>query len=508
MKQDSNFVLESASWPAFLADEAGCLRRANAAAVSVFGPVLESDSSLLASIWAPENEVSAEVFLVRLLRTQTSTISLHLRTKGGSITTFDANVCAVAGAGQKLVLFQFHRVEASTAKPAPPPPAPPAAAPSPAAEASVQAQKQKLECALQLARTVSLDFNNALTIILGHVSLILSRMAPDHPWRNALLEVEKSAERAAEIAHDLAAFSRQDKDHRTPQADNLNEVVRRTVEGFQASNNPPVLWGVDLEPNLHCAPFDEAKVQQAVAKILENALQASPEGGMIHVQTSNHDFAEPTIDGNVQLAAGTYVRLAITDTGPGIPDEIKPRIFEPFFTTKAGHRGLGLAWVYGIVTNHGGCVVIHNPPGGGTSVHLYLPAQKRAVRPAAARPSGLRGSQTVLLVDDEDLLLAMGQTILSAFGYRVLIANSGARALEVLDAGATKVDLVVTDMVMPNMSGRELIEQIRRRDPSMRILTTSGYVRPAPNDSEVYLQKPFTSQELVRKVRQALSKAD
>jgi CheY-like chemotaxis protein len=370
------------------------------------------------------------------------------------------------------------------------------------------ALKQKLDCALQLARTVALDFNNALTSILGHTSLVLSKMEPSHPWRDSLIEVEKSASKAAEIANDLGTFSRQEKETRAQTAGNLNLLLQRTVQFFQQNAGAePVAWTLQLDRKLFTAKFDEAKMQQAFMKIIENALQALRERGRVTVQTRNLELAEPTQDRNAQLAAGAYVCVEISDNGCGIEPDVLPRVFEPFFTTKrrADHRGLGLAWVYGIVTNHGGGVAISSQPGVGTSVRVYLPSEKRIVRDHEVASNDLSGNQTILMVDDEELLLTMGKTILSAYGYRVLTANGGQKALEVLSHKDTPVDLVITDLVMPAMSGRELVEQIRQLSPATRIICTSGYVGPAGQENDgAYLQKPFTSQELLLKVKQAL----
>jgi len=370
------------------------------------------------------------------------------------------------------------------------------------------ALKQKLDCALQLARTVALDFNNALTSILGHTSLILSKMEPNHPWRESLLEVEKSAAKAAEIANDLGTFSRQEKETRTQTAGNLNPLLQRSVEFFQQNSGAqPVTWTLQLDRKLFAARFDEAKMQQAFMKIMENSLQAVREQGRITVQTRNIELAEPTQDRNVQLVAGAYVCVEINDNGCGIEPEVLPRVFEPFFTTKLGgsHRGLGLAWVYGIVTNHGGGVAISSQPGTSTSVRVYLPAEKRVVHDEGAISDDLSGSQAILIVDDEDLLLTMGKTILSSYGYRVLTANSGEKALEIVSNKETPVDLVITDLVMPSMGGRELVEHIRKLVPTMPIICTSGYVWPAGQENGgAYLQKPFTSQELLLRVKQAL----
>jgi two-component system cell cycle sensor histidine kinase/response regulator CckA len=371
-----------------------------------------------------------------------------------------------------------------------------------------QAQKQKLDCALQLARTVALDFNNALTSILGHTSLVLSKMEPNHPWRGSLIEVEKSAAKAAEIANDLGTFSRQEKETRAQAAGNLNPLLQRSVEFFQQNAGAePVAWTLQLDRKLFAAKFDEAKMQQAFMKILENAIQALRERGRITVQTRNIELAEPTQDRNVQLAAGAYVCVEISDNGCGIEPDVLPRVFEPFFTTKRGasHRGLGLAWVYGIVTNHGGGVAISSQPGAGASVRVYLPAEKKLVRDDGVASNDLNGTQTILMVDDEDLLLTMGKTILSTYGYRVLTANGGQKALDILARKDTTVDLMITDLVMPAMSGRELVEHVRQLSPDTRIICTSGYVWPAGQENDgAYLQKPFTSQELLLKVKQAL----
>jgi CheY-like chemotaxis protein len=362
---------------------------------------------------------------------------------------------------------------------------------------------------LQLARTVALDFNNALTSILGHTSLILCRMPPENPWRTSLLEVEKSAAKAAEIASDLGTFSRQEKDTRGQTAGNLNLLLQPNVELFQSSHQGEIIWALQLERKLFTVKFDEAKMQQAFVKILENAVQAlGPGQGRISVQTRNLVLREPTQDRNVQLAAGNYVCVEVTDNGCGIEPEVLPRIFEPFFTTKQGgnHRGLGLAWVYGIVTNHGGGVAVSSQPGMGTSVRVYLPAGRKIVRYNGAATVDLHGTQTILMVDDEDLLLTMGKTILSAFDYRVLTANSGEQALEILSQHQSGIDLIITDLVMPNMSGRDLIEHVRQLAPATRIIRSSGYVWPMDEEEDAnYLQKPFTSQDLLLKVKQVLA---
>jgi CheY-like chemotaxis protein len=324
------------------------------------------------------------------------------------------------------------------------------------------------------------------------------------------MEVEKSAAHAAEIANELQTFSRQEKEPpRTPPG-NLNAVATRCVEFFRNASGPGIAWNLQLEKKLFGARFDEAKVQQALTKILENAVEAVGDSGsgQVSVQTRNVDLTEPTQDLNVRLAAGAYVCVEISDNGAGIAPEVLPRIFDPFFTTKGkSHRGLGLALTYGIITNHGGGVAISGQPGAGASVRIYLPAEKSLVRESGEANRDLHGTETILVVDDESLVLTMAETILTEFGYKVLTANGGQKALAILSRDDVKVNLVVTDMVMPGMSGRELIERIRQLAPTMKILSTSGYVMPADKQiGTAYLQKPFTSTELLAKVRHIINK--
>ncbi len=497
--------------------------RANVAAVSTFGAPMASESPLLSAVWSPENSGTPEDFFKRWASSVKVTLDVKLRVSTGATMKFTAVICSFSREGSKLFVLQL--LPEAVSAPAPAPAAPAAPAPAPVAPAAPVVTnggdetktttegggllfKQKLECALQLARTVSLDFNNALTSILGHTSLLLSKAEANHPWRHSLLEVEKSAARAAEIANELTVFSRQEKEsHRSPSG-NLNTVVTRCVDFFHNEQATQVAWKTQLERELFSARFDEAKIQQAITKVLENAVEAlAKREGQISVQTRNVNLAEATQDRNVRLAAGSYVCIEIGDNGPGIEADVLPRIFEPFFTTKGtNHRGLGLALVYGIVTNHGGGVAVSSQSGSGTSVRIYLPAEKQFVMQSAGADEDLHGTETILVVDDEGLLLTMAETILTEYGYCVLTANSGQKALAILSGDHVQIDLVITDLVMPAMGGRELIERIRQQVPATRIMCTSGYVLPADKQAGTpYLQKPFTSRELLAKVKQVLA---
>jgi len=491
---DNFSAFEHAAWPVLLVDASARVQRTNKAAIDILAGPLHEGSSSLAQVWSPDNVSKPEEFVRVAADSLSPHTLLKFKTGQGATTSFVTYVSPVQKQNQSWLLLQLfkpqgvsvHSVDGSSLD-------------------ANAAHKQKLDCALQLARTVALDFNNALTSVLGHASLLLSKADAHHPWRNSLGEIEKSASKAAEIANDLANFSRQEKETSAHPTGNLNVLLQQCVEMFKTPDNAKIAFDLQLERKLFAANFDEAKMQQAFVKILENAVQALPVGGRITLVSRNVEASETFQDRTVRLDAGTYVCVEVSDTGPGILPEHLPRIFEPFFTTKGSeHRGLGLAWVYGIVTNHGGGVAVSSQPQIGTSARIYLPASKKIVKDTALNSDELCGVETVLIVDDEELLLNMGQMVLSSFGYRALVANSGQRALEILNDEL--VDVVVTDLVMPTMSGRELIEHIRRIAPEMRIICSSGYVRgDSVNEEEAYLQKPFTAQDLVRKVKEVLA---
>jgi nitrogen-specific signal transduction histidine kinase len=503
MNPEIVFGLENAAWPALLVGTNGAIFRANPSALTFFGEILAGDElPPLAAVWGPGNESSAEDFIAHWEQTAKSIVHLKFKKPDGSPAGYGTAVSIFTSAkGTKLFVLQLVTPDSGAVESRPP-------AAVGATDTSGPVLKQKLECALQLARTVSLDFNNALTSILGHASFLLGKAEPGHPWRHSLMEVEKSAAAAAEIANELQVFSRQEKETRRTPPGNLNVVVNRCVDFFKNSTGDTISWNLQLEKSPFGVRFDEAKIQQAFTKILENAVESIPEGqrGQITIQTRDVELTTPTQDRNFQLAPGAYLCVEITDNGAGIDAQTLPRIFEPFFTTKkGGHRGLGLALVYGIVTNHGGGVAISSEPGKGTSARVYLPAEKQTVGDASAKVADLRGTQTVLVVDDEDMLLTMTDTILADYGYSVLTANGGQRALSILSRPGTTVDLIITDLVMPGMGGRELIDRIKQMYPATKIVCMSGYTTAAEKTPvPVSLRKPFTSVELLTKVKQAL----
>ena len=507
MKPEVVFGLENAAWPALLVNGGGAVLMFNPSASATFGPALAGNPAQLAAIWSAANECRAAEFMAQWEKAPVPLAELKFRTVDDAGKKFFTAIAMLASEGGKWFVLQLLPV---LEPPAPPPPPRPVESQTEFRSATGDAAlKQKLECVLQLARTVSLDFNNALTGVLAHTSLLLGKAEPEHPWRRSLLEVEKSAARAAEIASELAQFSRQEKESRRSPAGNLNAVVSRCLDVFRNANGPRLAWRLTPERALFEARFDEAQVQQALTKILENAVESfgREAAGQISAETRNVELTQATQDRNVRLAVGAYVCIEISDNGAGIEETDLPRIFEPFFTTKrAPHRGLGLALVYGIVTNHGGGVAISSQAGKGTSARIYLPAEKTLVHESPVSDRELRGTGTILVVDDESLLLTMAETILTDFGYRVLTANNGQKALQILMEPDTQIQLLITDLVMPGMGGRELTEEIRRQGFDLPVLTTSGYVLPEEKQSPAgYLQKPFTSTELLRKVKRAMT---
>lgn len=488
------------------------IRDANRSATEVFGADLNSGMASFSNLWLPENGATPEEFVASAEQFRKVLGPVKLMGEGGETLSYHISACSFSFENERFFLLQLLPLPSSSGG-------------DTKGESSDMGRvhKEKLDRALQLTRTIALDFNNALTSVLGHTSLVISKLEVNHPWRNSLVEVEKAAAKAAETANDLANFSRQEKD-KDKEKDketkgqptcNVNVLLQRNVETLESTApqmEKEINWSLQLDQRLHAAKFDEAKLQQALLKIMENAVEALGPRGEIILRTKNIQLTHPTQDRDAQLVAGAYVCVEIVDNGSGIEPNVLPRIFEPFFTTKRSsrHRGLGLPWVYGVVTSHSGTLAVSSEPGAGTSVRVYLRADRKIATARDVAATDLNGNQTILMVDDEDLLLTMGQTILSAYGYRVLVANSGQKAIDLLSKWEKRVDLLMTDLIMPGMSGRELVEQVRRLSPQTRVLCSSGYIRPSSEESEsiAFLQKPFTSQELLLKVKQVLSAQD
>jgi PAS domain S-box-containing protein len=372
---------------------------------------------------------------------------------------------------------------------------------------------QKMEAIGQLAGGVAHDFNNLLTAILGNLSLILDDLPEWDPCREMAGVAEQAGRRAAELTRQLLGFSRLTVLRQQPI--DLACVVREVVAILHRTIDPRISLEVEGDAALWTVKADPGQMNQVLMNLCLNARDAMPTGGRLLLQTSNVTLSPEEARQHVDARAGEYVRLRVSDTGEGIAPEIRRRIFEPFFTTKGPGKGtgLGLAMVYGIIKQHEGWIGCHSDPGRGTRFDIYLPCCGQSVPIVAAvepvGPSG--GSETVLLVDDEQMIRTLGSAILERAGYRVLLAEDGEQAVEMYRRQREKIDLVVLDLTMPRLSGQDAFRQMELIDPSVRVLFASGYSSEAVSPEELdqvagFIGKPYRMDELTRAVREALDR--
>jgi PAS domain S-box-containing protein len=374
-------------------------------------------------------------------------------------------------------------------------------------------QSQKMEALGLLAGGVAHDFNNLLTVIIGHSEIGQERLSHDDPLRQLLNEIELAGKRAAALTRQLLAFSR--KQVIDPVIISINEHVAEMERMLRRLIGEEIELQLQLAPDVYHVKADPAQIEQIILNLIVNARDAMPHGGRLSVRTGNARPERHDSDGFNNTAVGPCAFLEVSDTGCGMDDQTKSRIFEPFFTTKGKDRGtgLGLSTVYGIVQQSGGTVTVESQLNHGTTFRVFLPRARDALQPREvdAQPVPLpRGTETVLVVDDEDGVRAVVSSILQVQGYTVLEAASGEEALELCQRRSGRVDLIVTDVIMPGMSGQELADHVLASHPRIRLLFISGYAggemrSRGPNHREPpFLHKPFTSDALARKVRQAL----
>ena len=369
-------------------------------------------------------------------------------------------------------------------------------------------QAQKLESVGRLAGGVAHDFNNLLTVINGYSDMLLENRRPDDPIYETVTEIRTAGERAAGLTRQLLLFSR--KQVTKPQPVNLNDIVAEVEKMLGRLIGEDVRLESLLSPSLGHVLADPGQLHQVLMNLAVNARDAMPAGGTLSIDTANVDVDASYVEQHPEMKPGPYVRLKVGDTGIGMTKDVQSHLFEPFFTTKKPGEGtgLGLATVYGIVKQSDGSIWVYSEPGGGTTFSIYLPrvdAGTNLPRELAPSHESLRGTETILVVEDQDQLRKMAVRILRDYGYEVIEAASPEEALLNSERHASPIHLMLTDLIMPGMTGPELVDRIKPLRPSMEIIYMSGYSEHRiPDLAGAYLAKPFSPEALAIKVREAL----
>jgi len=379
---------------------------------------------------------------------------------------------------------------------------------------------ERLESVGQLAGGLAHDFNNLLAIIINYVALVAAELEADgrsrgdarwKPLLEDLGEIDLAATRAARLTHQLLSFSRQDIHAPAPM--DINETISGIQEMLRRTLGEHLQLDCSLAEGLHMIRADSSQLGHALVNLAVNARDAMPRGGKLTIDTANVQVDEDYAASRPDLEPGDYVRMRVSDTGRGMAPEVLEQAFDPFFTTKplGEGTGLGLATVYGIITRSGGHAHLYSEPGVGTTFLALFPALDAPVATAHEKPAPtLSWGATILLVEDEQALRAVTRRILEAAGYRVLLAAGGPEALAALAPDGEPVDLLLSDVVMPEMRGPELARRLRERKPSIRVLYMSGFAQPVLGEAmelgtAAMIEKPFTAPALLGRIEQALA---
>jgi PAS domain S-box-containing protein len=370
---------------------------------------------------------------------------------------------------------------------------------------------QKMESIGTLAGGIAHNFNNVLMGIQGRASLMMLDKEPSHPDLEHLKEIETYVKSAVELTKDLLGFARGGKYEVRPT--DLNALIKQESRMFGSTKKEIRIYE-KYQKELWTTEVDQGQIQQVLLNLYVNAWQAMPGGGDLYIQTENLTLDDQYIE-PFKVAPGKYIKISITDTGEGMDEAIREKVFDPFFTTKEPSQGsgLGLASVYGIIKNHGGFINVYSEKGKGTSFNIYLPASDNYV---VAEHHGSdkhiieHGQETILLVDDEGMIIDVGKSMLEKLGYRVLTARNGVEALDIYRKQGKEIDLVIIDMIMPDMGGGETYDHLKKTDQDVKVLLSSGYSLNGQAKDIInkgclgFIQKPFTLRELSTKMREVL----
>ncbi|MCL4859464.1 MAG: PAS domain S-box protein [Caldilineaceae bacterium] len=375
-------------------------------------------------------------------------------------------------------------------------------------------QSQKMEAIGQLAGGVAHDFNNLLMVILGYSDLLLAGHVTAGPMMNMVASIKDAGERAANLTRQLLAFSR--KQLLAPQVLDLNDVVGNIEKMVRRLIGEDVVLTSVLQPNLSRIKVDPGQIEQVIINLAVNARDAMPAGGRLTIETADVEISDEQSRHKFDCRPGRYVALIMTDTGIGMTPEVKSRIFEPFFTTKEPGKGtgLGLATIFGIVKQSDGQIEVYSEVGGGAQFKILFPAvDGRPTSPTDAQGAPRAEGETILLVEDEQQVRQVARLALEAHGYHVLEAVNGRNAIDMIESGQHPIHLVITDVVMPEMGGRQLVEHLRHHHPGIKVLFISGYTDDAIvrhgiiEATDDFLQKPFSPVALARQVRNLLDRS-